>query len=586
MAEIRTGLRQTAPTSEPLADISLPWLTVERALYGLILFAGLGVRIAALGHWPLLETGANTALAAWRAVHGSAWRPAYYVPLLYDADAVLFWMIRATDATARLLPVLVGSALIVLPYFARDLLGRKGALVASLLLAFSPSWVYFSRTADSSILTAGAGALLLVAASGYARGKGSQHLRVGAIALGLGLTGGPGIYTLLVSALILALIWWWRWGRGKVAEKVRALFAKMVERKDFLVFLGVFLFFASGFLANLGGIGASVELAGHWVRSLAPSSTSLAWWAYPRTLIGYEFLTVALAVFGAIRGLWRRNRLDTCLVIWVGVVLILGTALGHREPGWILDALLPLVILAGRGFEGLWDHLARGASPADGIVGLAALPVIAFGFLEVASYTHTGQEQFLLFGGIAWFGAMIAWIAYLFWTQRDAALRVGVAWLMLIMAVMTIRATTAIAYQTGRDPRERLVYRPTSVQVRDMEASMSTLSSHLVGDSRLLDIEYERGLGPWLDWYLRDYPNAREVAYVGSRPTATALMTASRPAGEWPAGYAGQRFRLWETWPAQKWSAPDHLRWLMYRDPVGAVQTTDVYLWVRPPTGR
>jgi len=38
------------------------WLTLELVLYGLIAFGGLVVRLAALGRWPLLETGVNTAL--------------------------------------------------------------------------------------------------------------------------------------------------------------------------------------------------------------------------------------------------------------------------------------------------------------------------------------------------------------------------------------------------------------------------------------------------------------------------------------------------------------------------------------------
>ena len=102
----------------------------------------------------------------------------------------------------------------------------------------------------------------------------------------------------------------------------------------------------------------------------------------------------------------------------------------------------------------------------------------------------------LVFVGIAWLGLVAAWVAYFFWAQGGSALRVGLAWLALVMAVMTVRATTAVAYQTGRAPREGLVHQPASVQIRDMEALVSALSSHQAGDSRLLDIDYERGLSP------------------------------------------------------------------------------------------
>ena len=112
-------------------------------LYGVIVIVALAVRLAGLDQWPLTEVEANTALAAWRTVQGSTWRPAYYLPLLYDVYLVLFWFTLATDAATRILPALVGAGLVLLPYCARDLLGRKAALVAALLLALGPSWVYF-----------------------------------------------------------------------------------------------------------------------------------------------------------------------------------------------------------------------------------------------------------------------------------------------------------------------------------------------------------------------------------------------------------------------------------------------------------
>ncbi len=49
------------------------------------------------------------------------------------------------DATARILPALFGIGIVALPLGLRRQLGRVGVLVAGLLLAVSPSFVYFSR---------------------------------------------------------------------------------------------------------------------------------------------------------------------------------------------------------------------------------------------------------------------------------------------------------------------------------------------------------------------------------------------------------------------------------------------------------
>lgn len=583
---METAWKGRVETEDAADSLAFRRLTVEIAVYGLIMLAGLVLRLASLGRWPLMETGVNTALAAWRTLQGSAWRPLRYVPLIYDANLVLFGLTRATDATTRLLPVIAGAGLVLMPYFARDVLGRKGALAASLLLAFAPTWVFFSRTSEGSILTAAASALLLLSASSYLSSKEPRDAALGAVALGLGLTAGPGIYTLLVSTLLFGIVWWLR---HRDDEERRTVFVGRIvgaaTKKNLLLFLGIFLFFASGFLVNTGGIGASIELAGWWARDLSPASSDLAWSALPKVLLTYELLTLALALVGGIEGLRRRDQLDIFLVSWVAVALVSGMLLGHRQPIWLTDALLPLVILAARGFQHLWDSLSPGATITDGVAVLVALALLAFGFLELAAYTHTGQEKYVSYARIGWGLTIIAWAAYWYWAQRDAALRVAVVVLGLCMLILTVRATTAVAYQNGRDPREGLVYHPSSLQLADFETFVLTLSSRQAGDPHILDIVYEESLDPWMGWYLRDYPNARQVASVGAQPQATALVTPARAREAWPSGYVGQRFRLQETRPKQRLTIRERLRWLFYRDAVGTEEATELHIWVKLPTG-
>jgi uncharacterized protein (TIGR03663 family) len=575
-----------AKESPPETPIPWPWLTFEVAIYTLLVCLGLVMRLAALGRWPLLEPEVNTALAAWRTVQGSDWRPAYYLPLLYNTHLLLFFLTRATDAATRLLPALVGAGLVLVPYFARDILGRKASLMVAVLWAFAPTWVFFSRTADGSLLAAAASALLLLAAYRAVQSGRPQDFRWVAVALALGLTTGPGFYTTLLALLLYGLF---AWGRGRKANwlaQARVQARGLITRENMLLFLGLFLFVSSGFLVNLAGIGASIELFGYWMRSLAPSQSGLPWWNYPQMLLLYEALTLALAVAGAAWGLRRRQALDVFLVGWVGVALVLGTLLGHRESNWLPDILLPLVILAGRGLEQLWDALVPEASLLDGIIIVLVLPFIAFGFLGVIQYIQTGQDKYLTYAQICGGLLILFWLVYLIWGQRRQALRVGAALLLLLLVGITARATVLVAYQTARDPREMMAYRPTSVQIRDFERLVTTLSSRQAGDPHLMTIAYEASLDPWMSWYLRDYPNAQAVASLGTQPEAMALVTSKRPKAEWPQGYMGQRFRLFETWQGDNLSSKDRLRWLIYRAPVGTVQGTEVEVWVRPPTGK
>lgn len=633
--QVKTG----PPTAE---EVALPWLTIEVALYGAIFIVALSVRLASLGQWPLLETGANTALAAWRTVQGSTWRPAYYIPLLYDANLLLFWMTRASDAAATLLPALVGAGLVIVPYFARDLLGRKASLVTALLLALAPTWVFYSRTADGPILTAAASALVLLSAYRLARSGEGREARLGAIALGLGLTAGPGLYTTLLVVVVWGGIAWWLWREEGAIERARSLVLRAATRENLMWLVGTFLFFGSGFLVNPGGVGASIGLAGYWAQRLAPHSSGLPWWALGRNLLGYEYLTVALGLVGGAWGLYRRDKLDIALLIWAVVALILGTALGHRDSTWMLNVLLPLAILAGRGAAWLWDRLVPGASLNDGIVLAAGLAIVAFGYIELVTYLHTGQERYMGYARMIGLMLILAGIVYRVWSNetsrtarivgsvlavalvglevliyslalsekdlatyriipnllaiaalayvvlwgRDSAARAGAALSLFLMICGTTRLTTALAYQTGRDPREGMLVQPSSVQIKDLEELIMTLSSRQAGDPRAISLDYEQVLDPWIGWILREYPKARPVASIDPRTESMALITRMRAKEEWPAGFMGQTFRLRETWDDATLSSRARLRWAIMRDPVGKVQATEVYLWVRPPTAK
>jgi predicted membrane-bound mannosyltransferase len=80
--------------------------------------------------------------------------PVTHGPLHYVGTAAIFAVFGDSDFTARALPAIFGVALAVLPFaFARHI-GRVGAIAAALLLAVSPSLVYYSRFAGPEVYLA------------------------------------------------------------------------------------------------------------------------------------------------------------------------------------------------------------------------------------------------------------------------------------------------------------------------------------------------------------------------------------------------------------------------------------------------
>jgi uncharacterized protein (TIGR03663 family) len=87
--------------------------------------------------------------------------------------------------TVRIAAATLGTAIVLLPWFLRDYLGKLGAWLACLLLAVSPSMVYFSRFAREDIYYAFFTLLLVVATLRYLRDRKLRWLLLASAALSL-----------------------------------------------------------------------------------------------------------------------------------------------------------------------------------------------------------------------------------------------------------------------------------------------------------------------------------------------------------------------------------------------------------------
>ncbi len=112
--------------------------------------------------------------------------------------------------TVRIGAATLGSAIVALPYFLRDFLGKIGAWLACLLLAVSPSMVYFSRFAREDIYMAFFTLLLVVATARYIRTRKMRWIIIGAAAFSLSYATAEATFLTIAvfgSFLVGLLIW-------------------------------------------------------------------------------------------------------------------------------------------------------------------------------------------------------------------------------------------------------------------------------------------------------------------------------------------------------------------------------------------
>ena len=321
-----------------MADAMRRWLPVA-----LIVGMAALLRLPWLDLRPLHHDEGSNAIFIERILHGGSYRydPAnYHGPLLFRSSALALRLFGSTTVAFRIVPALIGTLMVALILGLRRPLGIAGARVAALLVALSPSFVYYSRDNIHEIYFAGLTLLLVSAlvgwrtqwgvgravlaglsAGGLVATKESAILVFAALAAGLLLSGGAGILRIkpvhLATVVVLAI-------------------ASSAWLYD-------------GTLPDPRAMSGPLRSILLWAeRGLAASGHVKPWWYFLRVMTFEEPAIVAAAVAGGVIGVRRRDRFAVFLAGWTGCSLVIHSAIPYKTPWLVLNPLLPMALLAGR----------------------------------------------------------------------------------------------------------------------------------------------------------------------------------------------------------------------------------------------
>jgi uncharacterized protein (TIGR03663 family) len=206
-------------TAEPRSDDAAADATLDRRLpldgellaYAALVALGLALRLWDLGARALHHDESMHAYYAYELFRGRGYAhdPLLHGTVPYIFNALAYFLFGATDATARLVPALLGSALVAVPYTLRAWLGRAGALAAAALLALSPSFLYFSRFIREDIYAACFTLVVVAAMFAYWQTRRTGALVALAVALAFGFAAKEVMYIHagLFASFLLALSW-------------------------------------------------------------------------------------------------------------------------------------------------------------------------------------------------------------------------------------------------------------------------------------------------------------------------------------------------------------------------------------------
>jgi uncharacterized protein (TIGR03663 family) len=261
----------------PLHLSIIQWLrarTWEQWAFVGIFVIGAVLRLWDLGAKPLHHDESLHAYYSWQFMinpSGYQYDPLLHGPFQFHVIPIFFMLGKVfgapdggiNDTTVRLLPALMGLAMVAMPYWLRNQMGRWGALSMALLLAVSPTFVYYSRFVRDDIYVTCCTLLIVVGAVQYAQTRKVGWLLTAAAALMISYTAMENtFFTVAVFGSFLAALLLWDLGPragdafAHLRERDRPLVGRLAVLTPFVVFMGALAFFG---LKALGALSATIN---------------------------------------------------------------------------------------------------------------------------------------------------------------------------------------------------------------------------------------------------------------------------------------------------------------------------------------
>ena len=404
-------------------------LSVADGLYILVVLAAAVMRLTNLGSIPLSPREALEALAAFQFLQTGPNLIATGSPAYLALTSFLIPFLGVSDSTARLVPLIFGLGLVILPWLLRDRLGQIGALVAAALFAVSPLFSAASRTAGGDAIALFAICLLFIAALRLRDSGADRWLYTLGSAVGLGLASSPLIYSGLLT--LAAAYFAQRLFTAKSEQNYQPERAKIIKA----AILGglILIMLSTRIFTHLSGFGAATQILGDWLGQFSLQGDLQTLLSPFLILARYEVVLLPLGIFAIIWANWRNHPMGTVLTYW----LLAGMILIMLQRGVFNNALLiPLAgyLLLGLASNRLLQHgRNRWTWAVTGLIVLLGAIVL----VNVARFLRVSlveQQVANLWITLMAFAA-VALIIYYFWAEHEKSIFQGL-WLGVLILLL------------------------------------------------------------------------------------------------------------------------------------------------------
>lgn len=340
----------------------------ERVAWLLLGLFALSVRLVDLGSRPPHHDEAVHAHFAHHLLTAGAYRydPTYHGPLLFYVMAPLFALFGEGETTARLYPAVAGAALAVLPVFLRRRVGAGPAWWTGLLLAVSPSLLYYSRFARNDVPVAlfTAVALALVA---LLRRCGWRVLPWVGVAAALHAISKETFYVTVPLLGVAGAAVAARSGLRRTADALRAYRLPIVTA--ILWFVAITVTAYTFAFIHPEDVLFPLKAVRYWYEQHTIQRVGGPWFYHLPRLALYEFLIVGAALVRVVRRGRRLRPVELFCAVWGVAAVGMYAYLGEKVPWLLVHQVLPFALLAGAELAAVFSGRRRWL--AKGIASLA-----------------------------------------------------------------------------------------------------------------------------------------------------------------------------------------------------------------------
>jgi uncharacterized protein (TIGR03663 family) len=388
-AETKSRVRTEAEPAQPVTDISdSTW----RICVLMILVLAAVLRFYDLNLVPLHhDEGVNGNFLVRLVREGIyTYDPAnYHGPTLYYFAALFPWVVRVlfgksamdtyglTTVAIRVVPALFGLGTIGLVFLLRRWLGAVATLTAGMLLALSPGAVYLSRyfihETQFVFFTLG----IVVAGLYFYERRNPFYLMLASASAALLFATKE---TAMISAGVLLIAFGmtllylrmrkYKTGTPHFKGRTRPEPSRLSQFMDdlggplpviiyvvlaLIIFASLWVAFYSSFFTNAQGINASFKTFEIWKKTGNDAHVH-HWLTYPKWLLSQEAPLLVLGAFGALAVVFAPKKpVALFSALWAFGLIAAYSLIPYKTPWLVLNFVVPLALIAGYGFQTIYE---------------------------------------------------------------------------------------------------------------------------------------------------------------------------------------------------------------------------------------